>query len=361
MVRDAELVRASLAGSPVAFAVLVTRHRERARRAAARLLRDADEAEDVTQEALLQAYLGLAALRDRERFGPWLAAIAANLARMRLRGRGAEPAATGELEQDAAEPADGVLADVREALALLPRGEREAVLACDVLGLSRREAGLALGSSTGAVRVRLHRGRARLRELLPQHVPTTRKEREMVEVEVREVLARVGEDGGLALPGSPLGARQVVLLAEREGTRLLPIWIGPPEAGALAMQLAGEELPRPMSADLMARLVEALGGRVERVVVSALRERTFFAAVALQGPSGRVELDARPSDALNLARRLGAPILVDDAVLAEAAVAPDALEETLDRLEEDTTGLAPAGTWRTLSPGLVRSLWEAAK
>jgi uncharacterized protein len=355
MLRDAELVSASLDGSPVAFAVLVTRHRERARRAATRLLGDTHEAEDVTQEALLQAYLGLGRLRERERFGSWLAAIASNLARMRLRRPGAIPIPAAELDERAAGPGDDLLGDVREALAALPRGERESVLACDVLGLSREEAGRALGCSTGAVRVRLHRGRRRLRELLPEHVPTTRREREMVEMEISDVLARVGEDGGL--PGGGHGSMQVVLLAERDGSRVLPIWIGPPEASSLAMELAGEELPRPMSADLMARLVEALGGRIERVVVSALREETFFASIALEGPSGRVEIDARPSDALNLARRLGAPVLVDEAVLEEAAVGEDGLDERLDREQERTTGAPGPGSWRTLSPELVRSLW----
>lgn len=361
MIRDAELVAASLGGSPVAFAVLVTRHRERARRAAARLLGDATEAEDVTQEALLEAYLGLAALRDRERFGAWLAAIAANLARMRLRRRGTVPLVADELEQRPVDGDSDVLGDVREALASLPPREREAVLACDVLGLSREEAGRVLGCSAGAVRVRLHRGRGRLRKLLPHHGPTRGKEREMVEMEIRDVLTRVGEDGGGVMLGTPGDVKQVVLLAEKGGGRLLPIWIGPPEASSLALELAGEALPRPMSADLMARLVEALGGRVERVVVSALREETFFAAIALDGASGRVEVDARPSDALNLARRLDAPIFVDDAVLAEAAIGADALEEKLDTEEERVTGTRPGGAWRSFSPELVRSLWPGRR
>jgi uncharacterized protein len=358
MVRDGELVGAALGGSPVAFAVLATRHRERARRVAARLLGDAHEAEDVAQEALLQAYVALAVLRDRDRFGAWLAAIAANLARMQLRRRRHVPVPADELDEPAAGNDGDVLERVRAALESLPRAEREAVLACDVLGLSREEAGRALGCSAGAVRVRLHRARGRLRVLLREHVPTTRKEREMVEMEIQDVITRVGEDGGLAPSPSPLHARQVVLLAEKEGGRVLPIWIGPPEASSLALELAGEELPRPLSADLMARLVEALGGRVERVVVSALREQTFFAAITLEGSGGRVEVDARPSDAINLARRFGAPICVDEAVLAEAAVAAEALEERLACLETRPGGAAPEGSWRSFTPELVRSWWQ---
>jgi RNA polymerase sigma factor (sigma-70 family) len=363
VVRDGELVGASLGGSPVAFAVLVTRHRERARRVAGRLLRDPQEAEDVAQEALLQAYVGLGALRDRDRFGSWLAAIAANLARMRLRRRAHTPVPMAELDGRAAagDLAEGsaLLELVQAAIEALPPTEREAVLACDVLGLSREEAAVLLGCSSGAVRVRLHRARGRLREQLRDHVPLTmppRREREMIEMDVRDVVTRAGENGGAA--ATPQGAVPVVVLAEKQGERVLPIWIGAPEAGALVLQIAGEETPRPMSADLMARLVEALGGRVERVIVSSLREKTFFASIALSGTGGPVQVDARPSDALNLARRLGAPIYVDETVLDEAGIRGDELEEKLDREEKGVMGKPGEGAWRSLTAENVRGWWR---
>jgi uncharacterized protein len=365
VVSDGDLVSASLGGSSVAFAVLVTRHRERARRVARRLLGDDHEAEDVAQEALLQAYVGLAALRDGERFGSWLGAIAANLARMRLRARGRIPLPVAEPGAAAAVGGGedgGPPAAVQAAIESLPRGEREAVLACDVLGLSRQEAAVALGCSAGAVRVRLHRARSRLRDGLRDHVLATmppKEEQEMIEMEIRDVVTRLGENGGAAGPG-PHGAQPVVLLAEKAGERVLPIWIGPPEAGALVLQLAGEETPRPMSADLMARLVEALGGRVERVVVSSLREETFFASIAVEGVKGRrKEVDARPSDALNLARRLGAPIYAEEAVLEQAGITADELEEKLDREEERVCGERGEGGWRSLSTEVVRGWWRA--
>jgi uncharacterized protein len=357
VVGDGELVGASLGGSSVAFAVLVTRHRERARRVARRLLGDAHEAEDVTQEALLQAYVGLAALRDRERFGAWLAAIAANLARMRLRRTGDVPVPTEELDERAAAEDAGVLEHVRLAIAVLPPAEREAFLACEVLGLSREEAGRALGCSAVAVRVRLHRARGRLREELREHVPQiTKKEREMIEMEIRDIVIRGDDNGGLTHRTQP-----VVLLAEKGGDRVLPIWIGPPEAGALVLRLAEEETPRPMSADLMARLVEALGGRVERVTVSSLRDDTFFAAIALEGPAGRVEVDARPSDALNLALRFGAPVYADEGVVEQAGLTDDALDAKLDREEERVTGRATEGGWESISAERVRGWFRAAE
>lgn len=358
-VHDSDLVAATLDGNPAAFGVLATRHRSRTRAVAARVLGDPHEAEDVTQDALLHAYLGLGALRDPGRFGAWLAAIARNLARMRARRREPRPeaAAPDAGEAPSAERVAEGRAAIRlvdEAIRELPPAERDAVLACSVLGSSCEEAAVLLGRSPGAVRVSLHRARTRLRERIGEVAPatvTTREEREMIEVEVSGVLTRVGEDGG-----SPQDVC-VVLLKEKGGERLLPMWIGAPEAGALALQLAGEQMPRPMSADLMVRLVETLGGTVERVVVSSIRESTFFAVVTLAAAGGGGQVDARPSDALNLARRAGAPIYVDEGVLREAAVAAEGLHERLDREEERVAGTPPVGEWLPLTPEHVRARW----
>lgn len=353
-VRDGDLALASLAGNRVAFGLLASRHRSRVRRHVQRMLRDEHEAEDVTQEALLQAYLGLAALRDPERFGAWLSAIASNLARMRLRARSDVPAgAVGEAER-AAEAGD-LLRPVREAIEALPPAERRAALLFYVQGLSCDEAAAVLGQTPGAVRVRLHRARRKLRESLSDFAPVTvraREEPEMIEVNVQDVMTRFAGD-------EPVDERmRVVLLREQAGDRVLPIWIGAPEGDSLVLRLAGEETPRPLTADLTARLVEALGGRVERIVVSSLREKTFFAVVTVSGPEGRTDVDARPSDALNLASRLGAPVYVDEALLDQVGLVGDDLHRKLNEEEELVAGVAAEGEWRSVSPELVRSLWK---
>jgi bifunctional DNase/RNase len=114
-------------------------------------------------------------------------------------------------------------------------------------------------------------------------------------------------------------------------------------------------MPRPLTADLMARLLEATGGTVDHVRVSSLRDKTFYAVVAVTA-AGRVEeLDARPSDALNLAARVGARILVDPEVLDQAGVLPDALESELQAVPPDDEG--KPGTWRSVSPELVMALY----
>ena len=147
----------------------------------------------------------------------------------------------------------------------------------------------------------------------------------------------------------------VMLLKEHEGERVLPIWIGHPEAGALAVQLAGGATPRPLSQDLMARLVEAAGARIERVSVSSRRENTFFATVTVVTGDESREVDARPSDAMNLAARVGAPIFVDQQIMDECSVPNRA--EVAARLascggphrEPSESPQAP-GDWRSLVP-----------
>jgi bifunctional DNase/RNase len=118
----------------------------------------------------------------------------------------------------------------------------------------------------------------------------------------------------------------VVLLQEVGGAqRTLPIFIGPPEATAIAFALQGVTTSRPMTHDLMKDVLVALGVSVERVVITELRGGTFFAELHLaQGASGRVEvISARPSDAIALAARLGAPIFCeDDLIDAEGMVLP---------------------------------------
>jgi RNA polymerase sigma factor (sigma-70 family) len=349
---DSELVAAVRAGDRAGFAELLDRH-ERGVRAVTRRLLGESDAEDVAQEAFLQAYLGLDRLRDPGRFGAWLTAIAVNLAKMRLRERRVivpleeYPAADGE--RDSPEVSELVLS----ALDVLPRDEREAVLLYYVEGLSSAEVAALTGERPGTVRVRLHRARRKLRARLEPLIPQAGKETPMVEVMVHDVVVRTTTSNG----GEPevVGDKRIVLLKEKTGDRTLPIWVGPPEGDALAMGLGGEAMPRPMTADLMAKLLEAAAARVERVVVNSLRENTFYATIVLATPGGEQEVDARPSDALNLALRVGAPIFVDDPVM-ESAFTGD-LDEKV-REEEARLGLEAEGEgdWLSLSPEMVKAM-----
>lgn len=128
---------------------------------------------------------------------------------------------------------------------------------------------------------------------------------------------------GLAL--DPTTNAPIVILKAEGGARLLPIWIGLFEANAIALVLEGVPTSRPMTHDLLKSAIDALDASVERVVVSDLRENTFYATVHLAAAGGARLLDARPSDAIALALRAGAPIFVARDVLRRAR--PIELEE----------------------------------
>jgi bifunctional DNase/RNase len=121
---------------------------------------------------------------------------------------------------------------------------------------------------------------------------------------------------GLTL--DPVSNTPIVILKAEGGTRLLPIWIGLFEANAIALELEKIATPRPMTHDLMKNLVDLLGAPVERVVVDNLRENTFYASIYLRVAGQERRLDARPSDAIALALRAGAPILVTRDVLSRS-------------------------------------------
>ncbi len=109
----------------------------------------------------------------------------------------------------------------------------------------------------------------------------------------------------------------VVILREKEGTRVLPIWIGPAEASAIAMELQGIKPARPMTHDLLRTVITGLGASVRRIMISALKDKTYFAQLWLARDDHVFQLDARPSDSIALALRVQAPIFTDDGLLEQ--------------------------------------------
>ena len=253
---DGELVAATLGGDRTAFEALLDRHVDRVRLLASRMLQPQD-AEDVVQEALLQAFLGLDRLRNPERFGSWLYGITLNLARMRLRRRDPLPLDAGLVEGPAVD-GETALDAVRDALGVLPRREREAVVLHYVEGLAPHEVAALVGERPGTVRVRLHRARQRLRRQLTEFAPTAYKEEAMIEVGVEDVVVRMSGENGEA--SGIVDETRIVVLKEQGGERRLPIWVGEPEAAALAIQLGGGAMPRPMTSDLDGRDRRARSG-----------------------------------------------------------------------------------------------------
>jgi len=124
----------------------------------------------------------------------------------------------------------------------------------------------------------------------------------------------------------PLTETPVVVLEESEGKRTLPIWIGINEARSIATQMESIEPPRPNTHDLAKRLLNGLDARVTRVVVTELRSGTYFAILVLQSEGKRIEIDARPSDAIAIALRTQAPVFVREALFEASRDAPEESE-----------------------------------
>lgn len=123
------------------------------------------------------------------------------------------------------------------------------------------------------------------------------------------------------------GAPLVLLREHDEPHRVLPIFVGGPEAASIALALSGEAAPRPLTHDVMAALVNGVDAHVDSVEVTDLRDGSFLAELAISGPAGGMRLDTRPSDAIALAVRLGAPLFVSDTVLDQAGTVFEELEE----------------------------------
>lgn len=154
---------------------------------------------------------------------------------------------------------------------------------------------------------------------------------------VRMQVYRVGLDTQRRVP--------FVLLADADIELLLPIFIGPFEAHAIASVIEKVEFPRPLTHDLLRAVIEEVGYQVERVVVTALRDQTFYASLFLGGQGRSVEIDARPSDAIALALRAQAPIYVEEEVLEAAAIPASDIQgdktgEDVQRLRELLGNLA---------------------
>jgi bifunctional DNase/RNase len=117
-----------------------------------------------------------------------------------------------------------------------------------------------------------------------------------------------------------VGKQPIVLLKTQEGNKFLPIWIGHPEAAAILMKLQGANTPRPMTHDLLTEVLEQLDARITRIAVTELRENTFYALITVTIDGSEIEIDSRPSDAIALAVRSGAPIFAAEAVIEESAI-----------------------------------------
>jgi len=147
----------------------------------------------------------------------------------------------------------------------------------------------------------------------------------------------------------PTSNSPVVVLREKDGQRFLPIWIGPAEANAIAMKLQDVQAPRPMTHDLLTRVVTGLGGTLRRVFINSVKENTYYAEMVIDRDDHVFQVDARPSDSIAIALRLEAPIFTedrllnhpvegDDALQSDPALSAELLKQRLEKLDPQDFG-----------------------
>jgi RNA polymerase sigma factor (sigma-70 family) len=323
---DAELVFEARQGSLEAFEKLVDRYQALALRIARRLMPTDEEAQDIVQETLLEAYLSLYRLREPERFKSWLLGILLNLGRNRLRRSLRNKAEQNQIPLDwnAAytladrKPLPQQVAEERElhrqvaaVVDELPANLRDAIWLFYFEAMSLQEIGVLLGISVTAVKVRLHRARHSLRKKLEVRYPEFQRidikayrRKRMIKVSIADVIKHQ--------------EKTIVFLMNESQDRVLPMWIGEFEGASIVLGMSGFQTPRPLTFDFISHLLAASNAVLEEVRVESIKSDTFYGVAKLRIGDVVEEVDARPSDVLALAIRTGSPIYVADEIMAQA-------------------------------------------
>jgi RNA polymerase sigma factor (sigma-70 family) len=342
-IRDRDLVVLARAGDTVAFGFLVERYRRMIQARAVGLCRDTGEAEDIAQETFLQAFLSLGQLRDPDRFAGWLAGIVVNVYRASRRRRievvllgdwpqPLHPHSVDGLPEQAVEDRDRGDA-VRSALAGLPVEQRQAVTLFYFADLPVAQIADRFGDSPGAVKARLHKARARLRDGIttdrPDLIPQSNRRTSMTTVRVAHAEPR---------PDRTHISHVLVVLADDTGRRVLPIWLMGIDGHSLRVLLDRDAETDGESAgvpeELTDRLLRAAGARVTGVDIDELGPDLPVARIHVTTPGGAHEVTARLADGLAMAVVQGAPIRVSDILmdrLGEPIPGGDLLSPFLDR------------------------------
>ena len=360
---DRELVTLARSGDKRAFGALIDRYQSMVFAIAKKMVANSDSAKDLAQEAFLQAYLSLDRLQDVNRFSSWLYGIVLNVCRSYLRSQKTDffsvEAIAGGLHFDAipfkvASTDPAIVAEEQELYELVLKAvndlspkNRTTTLLFYQQQLTLHEISALLGISVTAVKGRLHRSRNQLREKLlpfyPQNYLISKRKQmtnNTIEVTIADVIPSVEKD---------TISSYVVVLWDKADRRLLPIWVGSDMGAEIARSLMEFPIPRPMTFQFMAKVLESVEAKLESVRVEALKESTYYAVVSLRRGDRLREVDARPSDAIALALQMKCPIYVKGELLEQCSMdIPEdservtfgkGLEQTRDLLNQKTIDL----------------------
>lgn len=335
---DPELVALARCGDKVAFSHLIKRHRSLAFGIAQKMVGRVDIAQDLVQEAFLQAYLSIDRLRDDDRFKSWLCGIVLNVCRSHIRYQKINFLSFEEIMGGmkvnadifgATSPSPIKVAQeqelynlVLEAVNSLSPKNRTTVLLFYFEQLTIYEISALLNSSVTAVKGRLHKARKQLKEkLLPLYsednsVVSTYQNKPMIQVTVADLIYLPIVEH----PDSNFNLNScVVVLWDEVNRRFLSIFVGIPSGEAIAQILTETSPTRPMTFQFVSNMLQAANVNLESVRIESLREDIYYAIVSLCCDGQIKEVDARPSDAIALALLMNSPIYVNEAVMQEVA------------------------------------------
>lgn len=350
-------------GDREAFGCLIERYQALARRITLRMILAEEAAQDLVQEAMLQAYLSLKDLRNEDSFRSWLYGIVLNVSKSYLREEKRRSRFSEALHDDQPEGlwnSSGATQDpqqiamerelhslVLSAIEELPAASREAARLHYYESLTLHEIAAISGAAPGAIKVRLHRARKYLREKLHQAYPEIKpgttplyRRKIMIKANVVDIVKR--------------DENYVVLLQDEAQGKILPMWIGPIEGTAIAMGLRAYPTVRPMTFDFMIHLLDALGAQLEEVRVEVLKDSIFYGIAKVRIGNEEKEVDARPSDVLALAVRTNSPIYVAEEVMQQAS-------QDLAEYEKESGKLTPGEGVEAILKEFESSLKEFAK
>jgi RNA polymerase sigma factor (sigma-70 family) len=332
---DIQLVTLALGHDKNAFGELVRRYQSLAQGIARRLVGNEDSARDLVQESMLQAFLLLDRLKNRERFKSWLCGIVLNVCRNYLRDRkthffslesltGGQQFSSVPFGEGTASPIE--TAEEREiqnivlqAVKELSADDQKAILSFYYSQLSLREIGAIYGVPVGTIKVRMFRARKKLKEkllsLYPEIIPQEQRRKTMIKVTISDVVKKECKDN----EGHSY-VDYVVILHDEDGNRALPIWVGPFEGQSIAIGLTDLQFPRPLTFNFFANILSAIKAKVDQVRIETLRENTFYAIIQVSCGKVTKEIDVRPSDALALAIITNSPIFASEDVLQRAGI-----------------------------------------
>jgi RNA polymerase sigma factor (sigma-70 family) len=326
---DVILIAQIRAGDKHAFGQLIERYQQRVYHIAISMIAREEVAREMSQEAILQAYLSLDSLRDDAHFKSWLYGITLNVCRSYIREQKMEAlsldAMLGGTHRDVPLDALDVMdpqsiveerelyAIVLQAVQRLSANDRAVTLMFYYKQLTLEDIATILNISIGAVKGRLHRARKQLRERLSSLYPDmqapiseTQRKKSMVRAFISSI--RINNQS----------RQRVIFLQDEAGKHVLLVWVDKAVAQIIADGLVGIDSPRPMSLHLMMNLLKATNMQVEEVRIEALKDNIYYAVVKIRNRDQMLELDARPSDALALSIYLDKPIYIAEEVLDKA-------------------------------------------